>query len=111
MDGLPVAHHLHLLIGDVDEDIIAAEIVIHPALALEIEFHLPDAVGNRHIERFERVVGNDAVGGEAVAGLELSRRDESASRDRLVIGVGGKIASYRQPCPERRNARVGACQA
>ena len=63
-----------LLIGNVDENIVVAQIIVHPAPALEIDLDLPDAVGNRHVELFKGCLGNDAVLGEAMAGLERSDR-------------------------------------
>ena len=79
MDGLAVLHHLEFLVGDIDEDVIVAEIVIHPAAALEIELDLPDAVGDRHIHHLKRRLGDDAVLGEAMASLEPLHRSTRAS--------------------------------
>ena len=93
--------------GDVDDDMIVAEIVRHPAPALHVEHDLLDALSAADIHRLDGLLADVAFCLQPVALLEALHRDHKL----LVIGefaacpfiVAGRPAA----CADLRHARIG----
>ena len=77
-------HHAQIGIGQIDENIHLAQIILDPATALQVDDQLRDAIGDRHVQRGEGSWTDGAVAIEPVT--HLKRLDGLCQR--IVIECG-----------------------
>ncbi len=96
--------HAQLEGGQVDPDEVVAEVVGEPAPALQVEGQRPAERGEVGVEGVGRGGVQDAVGRQALGGLEAAQRGGQRVVEDVGVGaapgverVGGEVAPGRQP--------------
>ena len=98
---LGLVDQLEREVGEVDEDVALAQVVGHPAPALQVEDDLLDPGLDRHVEGCQGLRADGGVDSEAVAVLHAFDRLGEPRVVEIGIAAGGRrVVGRRQVAPE-----------